>query len=125
MENKLTPDEVNTLINYINLGEKKINGAKKLVLNNTNDFDVWYRFSSEESRVDYPSMLGVQTKVGSMIFNHVNWLRAEEYYGMIITLEHILAIADMLLEEELITSGYVKELKRELVKINFGSMKNV
>ena len=125
MENKLTDEELKRMINYINLGEDRVNGAKKIVLENTKDFNLWYRFSTEKSRVDYPSMLGIHTKVGKMIFNHVNWLRMDTYQGMIISLEDILTIADMLLEQELITSEYVKELKQELVNINFGSMKNI
>lgn len=125
MENKLTDEELKRMINYINLGEDRVNGAKKIVLENTKDFNLWYRFSTEKSRVDYPSMLGIHTKVGEMIFNHVNWLRMDTYQGMIISLEDILTIADMLLEQELITSEYVKELKQELVNINFGSMKNI
>lgn len=125
MDGNLTKSEIQRLIDYINLGEERIASAKKIVINNTNDFNIWYKYSSSETRYNYPSMLGLNTLIGKVFYNHLKWLGEEEYFGIVIDVEFVLETIENLLYLELLTKNEVEQIKKEIVKLNFGSMKNI
>lgn len=120
----LSIGEVTRLKQYIDSAEERIKDAKRTVCNNTFDFDVWYKYSIPEERCEYPSMLGVDNMIGKLINNKLPWLKEQEFRGMILTLDYILQAMEILLEENKITRKDIDAVKRDIVRLNFGSVIN-
>ena len=122
---KLSGKEVKNLINYVNQGEERLNGAKRIIVNNTTDFDTWYKYSIKEERVTYPSMLSINTTLGKMFHEHLYWLADECSRDEEFNIEYVLNACEVLLEQKKIRKKDVKNIKSEIVMLNFGSVKNI
>ena len=120
----LTIEEVERLKQYIDSEEERIKEAKRIVCKNTFDFEVWYKYSIREERCEYPSMLGIDTMIGKLINNKMPWLKEGEFKGMILTLDYILQSMENLNSLGELTSEEIDRVKRDIVRLNFGSMIN-
>ena len=119
-----TTGEISRLMKYIDSGEERLKEAKRIVCKNTFDFDIWYKYSIPEERCEYPSMLGIDTMIGKLIRDKMPWLKEKEFKGMILTLDYILQSMEVLCEEGKMTKEEIDRVKREIVRLNFGSMIN-
>lgn len=122
---KYSREELERLMEYIDSGEERIKESKRIVCKNTFDFNIWYKYSIPEERNVYPSVLGVNTAIGRMIHKKMRWLSSKEYEGLVLDVDFILLSAKHLSEDyEELTTEDIEEIKREIVKLNFGSMIN-
>lgn len=120
-----TTGEISRLMKYIDSGEERLKEAKRIVCKNTFDFDIWYKYSISEERCEYPSMLGIDTMIGKLIRDKMPWLKEKEFKGMILTLEYILQSMEVLREEGKLTKEEIDRIKRDIVRLNFGSIINI
>ena len=117
-------EELARLIAYIDDGEERIKDAKRIVVENTTDFDTWYKYSIPEERCSYPSVLGINTLIGNLVNEKLPWLK-EEFKGINLDLDFLLETLEVLFDEGELAIEEVNNIKREFVKLNFGSMKNI
>lgn len=117
-------EELARLIAYIDDGEERIKDAKRIVVENTTDFDTWYKYSIPEERCNYPSVLGINTLIGNLVNEKLPWLK-EEFKGINLDLDFLLETLEVLFDEGELAIEEVNNIKREFVKLNFGSMKNI
>lgn len=118
-------EEVQRLIEYIDSGEERIKGAKRIVCKNTIDFNIWYKYSVPEERCNYPSMLGMNTLIGKLINDKFSWLKENEFRGMVLSLDYLLQSMEVLYGENVLSRKEIDDIKREIMKLNFGSMVNL
>lgn len=118
-------EELERLMDFIDSGEQRIKESKRIVCKNTYDFRIWYKYSIEEERCNYPSMLGINTLTGKMINEKLSWLKEKEYKGVILTLDYIIESMEILYDEGELSREEIDNIKRELIKLNFGSVKNI
>lgn len=118
-------EEIQRLISYINSVEKRIKEAKRIVCENTIDFNVWYKYSAPEERYKYPSMLGINTLIGKLINDKMTWLKNKEYIGMVIDLDYLLEAMENLYLEGSLSRKEINNIKREIINLNFGSVINL
>lgn len=118
-------EEIQRLIEYIDSGEERIKDAKRIVCKNTIDFNVWYKYSIPEERCNYPSMLGMNTLIGKLINDKLSWLKENEFRGMVLTLDYLLESMEVLYDERMLSRKEIDNIKREMMKLNFGSMINL
>lgn len=122
---KYSREELERLMDFIDSGEQRIKESKRIVCKNTYDFRIWYKYSIEEERCNYPSMLGINTLTGKMINEKLSWLKEKEYKGVILTLDYIIESMEILYDEGELSREEIDNIKRELIKLNFGSVKNI
>lgn len=122
---KYSREELERLMEHIDSSEEKLKESKRIVCKNTVDFNVWYKYSIEEERCNYPSMLGVNTLIGRLIKDKMPWLKEKEYRGMVLSLDYLLQAMENLYDENLLDKKEIENIKREIVKLNFGSMINI
>lgn len=122
---KYSKEELERLMIYIDTGEERLRELKRKVCKNTVDFDIWYKYSIEEERCNYRSMLGVNTLIGRLINDKMSWLKDNKYKGMILTLDFLLESIEILYEEGLLERKEIDGIKMEFIKLNFGSMINI
>lgn len=115
----LKNENIQDLINYIEEGQKKINSAKKKLVESTNDFEIWLKYCEDKTK--YSFILGSDTPLMKLLHKHCVEIFYSRYYELDIWC--VLSISDNLLKEGFITKDEVEELKDYLHKINFGSMK--
>lgn len=111
-------DEIDRLIKFIEEGQKRIDGAKVKLVSETNDFEIWKKYSIKH---DYKFLLGIDNPIRLLLDNHINWIYEERY--TVIDVDWILYSLQDLLDEGKITEYEVEEIKNTMMKINFGSMK--
>lgn len=122
---KYSREELERLMEYVDSGEERLKDSKRIICKNTIDFNIWYKYSIEEERCKYPSMLGVNTLIGKLINDKMPWLKDEEYKGMIITLDYLLESMEHLYDEGLLERKDIDNIKREIITLNFGSIINI
>lgn len=122
---KYSREELERLMEYVDSGEERIKDSKRVICKNTIDFNIWYKYSIEEERCKYPSMLGINTLIGKLINDKMPWLKDKEYKGMILTLDYLLESMEYLYDEGLLERKDIDNIKREIIKLNFGSMINI
>ena len=118
-------EELERLMEYVDSGEERLKDSKRIICKNTVDFNIWYKYSIEEERCKYPSMLGMNTLIGKLINDKMPWLKDEEYRGMIITLDYLLESMEYLYDEGLLERKDIDNIKREIIALNFGSIINI
>ena len=118
-------EELERLMEYVDSGEERIKDSKRIICKNTIDFNIWYKYSIEEERCKYPSMLGVNTLIGKLINDKMAWLKDKEYKGIELTLDYLLESMEYLYDEGLLERNDIDNIKREIIKLNFGSMINI
>ena len=122
---KYSREALERLMEYVDLGEERIKGSKRIICKNTIDFNIWYKYSIEEERCKYPSMLGVNTLIGKLINDKMAWLKDKKYKGIELTLDYLLESMEHLYDESLLERNDIDNIKREIIKLNFGSMINI
>ena len=122
---KYSKEELERFMEYVDSGEERLKDSKRIICKNTIDFNIWYKYSIEEERCKYPSMLGVNTLIGKLINDKMPWLKDEEYKGMIITLDYLLESMEYLYDEGLLERKDIDNIKREIIALNFGSIINI
>lgn len=122
---KYSREELERLMEYVDSREERIKSSKRIICKNTIDFNIWYKYSMEEERCKYPSMLGVNTLIGKLINDKMAWLKDKEYKGIELTLDYLLESMEHLYDEGLLERNDIDNIKREIIKLNFGSMVNI
>lgn len=122
---KYSREELERLMEHVDSGEERIKDSKRIICKNTIDFNIWYKYSIEEERCKYPSMLGVNTLIGRLINDKMDWLKNKEYKGIELTLDYLLESMEYLYDEGLLERNDIDNIKREIIKLNFGSMINI
>lgn len=122
---KYSREELERLMEHVDSGEERIKNSKRIICKNTIDFNIWYKYSIEEERCKYPSMLGVNTLIGRLINDKMDWLKNKEYKGIELTLDYLLESMEYLYDEGLLERNDIDNIKREIIKLNFGSMINI
>lgn len=122
---KYSREELERLMEHVDSGEERIKDSKRIICKNTIDFNIWYKYSIEEERCKYPSMLGVNTLIGRLINDKMAWLKDKEYKGIELTLDYLLQSMEYLYDEGLLERNDIDNIKREIIKLNFGSMINI
>ena len=122
---KYSREELERLMEHVDLTEERIKDSKRIICKNTIDFNIWYKYSIEEERCKYPSMLGVNTIIGRLINDKMAWLKDKEYKGIELTLDYLLESMEYLYSEGLLERNDIDNIKREIIKLNFGSMINI
>lgn len=122
---KYTREELERLMEHVDSREERIKNLKRIICENTIDFNIWYKYSIEEERCKYPSMLGVNTLIGKLINDKMAWLKDKEYKGIELTLDYLLESMEYLYDEGLLERNNIDNIKREIIKLNFGSMINI
>ena len=122
---KYSREELERLMEHVDLTEERIKDSKRIICKNTIDFNIWYKYSIEEERCKYPSMLGVNTLIGRLINDKMAWLKDKEYKGIELTLDYLLESMEYLYSEGLLERNDIDNIKREIIKLNFGSMINI
>lgn len=122
--NKYSKDDLYRLMEFVDNGERRITEARKTICKNTSEFDVWYKYSTPQTRNDFKSMLSTNCLIGDLIYNKIGWLRDKKYFGMVIELEFILQAIENLFYEGKISKKEISNIKKEMVRLNFGSMIN-
>lgn len=122
---KYSREELERLMEHVDSGEERIKDSKRIICKNTIDFNIWYKYSIEEERCKYPSMLGVNTLIGRLINDKMAWLKDKEYKGIELTLDYLLESMEYLYSEGLLERNDIDNIKREIIKLNFGSMINI
>ncbi len=119
---KYSPEEIEVLKKYIFHVQERIDYNKRIIADNSDDFNDWYKYSIPEDRFIYQSILGINTEIGRMFHNNLCWLSDEKYKYMSFDIEFIINCANNLIESGVQID--VEEIKKEIVKLNFGSMIN-
>lgn len=122
---KYSREELERLMEHVDSVEERIKDSKRIICKNTIDFNIWYKYSIEEERCKYPSMLGVNTLIGRLINDKMAWLKNKEYKGIELTLDYLLQSMEYLYDEGLLERNDIDNIKREIIKLNFGSMINI
>lgn len=122
---KYSREELERLMEHVDSEEERIKDSKRIICKNTIDFNIWYKYSIEEERCKYPSMLGVNTLIGRLINDKMAWLKNKEYKGIELTLDYLLQSMEYLYDEGLLERNDIDNIKREIIKLNFGSMINI
>lgn len=115
----LEEKNVQELINYIEEGQKRINSAKKKLVESTNDFEIWLRYC--EDKTHYKFIFGADTPLMKLLSEYCEWILSNRYSE--IDIYWVVEILNSLLQEGFITEEEVTTMKIYLHKINFGSMK--
>lgn len=119
---EFSKEEIERLLLYIEDEEKRVADAKKIVVENTIDFTIWYKYSTSKDRHDYKSLLGIHSPIIKFINDYMPWLLTKEYEGVVITLETLVQSLDALVLEGMMNLKESKKIKEELMRINFNSM---
>lgn len=110
---------IESLIEYIEEGQKRIDSAKEKLVNSTDDFDIWLKYSNKKN--DYSYIFGMKSPIMKLLKNYCPEVLERRY--SILDIEWLMEIVDQLDSEGFITKEEIKELKVYLHKINFGSMR--
>lgn len=111
--------DIQSLINYINNGQKRIDSAKRKLIELTDDFDIWHKYAID--KVHYPFLLGIDNPIRKFIDMYCKWIMCDYRY-ITIDVDWIIDALEEMLIDGAIGEDYVLEVKEALRKSNFGSM---
>lgn len=119
---KYNSEEIEDLKRIILQTQEDINNKKRIVAEHSNDFETWLNYSIPDERCVYPSILGINTAIGRLFHNNLQWLSNEEYKYMKFDIDFILDSVSNLIEDGVKID--VEEIKQEIIELNFGCMIN-
>lgn len=111
--------EKQDLINFIEEGQKRIDSAKRKLVETTDSFDIWLKYGIDKQ--EYPFLLGRDNPIRIYFDEYFDWMYSECRY-MTIDIHWILESLEEMLIEGKIDQDYVDEMKETLRRSNFGSM---
>lgn len=111
-------NDINSLMEYIEQGEKRINSARVKLMELTDDFDIWLKYATKKN---YPFLLSRDNPIMKLVDEHIEYLY--EYRHRVITVDYILEAMQELEDVGKISQEEILIIKKKMVSINFGSFK--